>query len=289
MGIRQGDQMRDEECVVFLQWALPRLHMRWAGYRKVRGQVCKRLKRRIAELELGDLPAYRRHLARHPEEWGTLDALARVTISRFYRDRGVFERLTEEVLPMLALQARARRANGLRAWSAGAGGGEEPYTLAIAWHLRLQAAFPDLHLRILATEADANQYRRGREACYPPGSLRDLPGEWLDKAFDRFGEDRYCLKPGFRRQVEFTRGDLRTSEPGGPFDLVLCRNLAFTYFDEETQRSILARIRAAMRPGAALVLGAHEKLPEGTVDFQAWAGKLPIYRLGGAAGEASKS
>jgi len=44
--------MKDSECVEFLQWALPRLRMRWAGFRKVRGQVCKRLQQRIGELGL---------------------------------------------------------------------------------------------------------------------------------------------------------------------------------------------------------------------------------------------
>jgi hypothetical protein len=28
--------MRDDECVTFLRWSLPRLELRWNGYRKVR-------------------------------------------------------------------------------------------------------------------------------------------------------------------------------------------------------------------------------------------------------------
>ena len=35
--------MKDADCVAFLQWCLPRLEMRWPGFRKVRGQVCKRI------------------------------------------------------------------------------------------------------------------------------------------------------------------------------------------------------------------------------------------------------
>ena len=41
--------MKDADCTRFLQWALPRLGLRWAGFRRVRSQVCKRLGRRIAE------------------------------------------------------------------------------------------------------------------------------------------------------------------------------------------------------------------------------------------------
>ena len=54
-----------EECVAFLQWALPRLGLRWAGYRKVRRQVCRRVRARVAALGLGDLDAYRGRLAAH--------------------------------------------------------------------------------------------------------------------------------------------------------------------------------------------------------------------------------
>ena len=43
--------MRDPECVALLQWLLPRLEMRWLGFRKVRRQVCKRIDRRLRELE----------------------------------------------------------------------------------------------------------------------------------------------------------------------------------------------------------------------------------------------
>jgi len=270
--------MRDEPCVAFLQWALPRLHMRWPGFRKVRGQVCKRLQRRIKQLGLEDLPAYRCYLTRHSDEWHVLDAMARITISRFYRDKGMFEHLAQEVLPALAQLALTRGAECLSVWSAGAGAGEEPYTLAIIWQLRLQASFPDLHLRIIATEADANQWHRALEACYPRGSLKDLPAGWQDMAFT-FRAGHYCLNPGFRRHVEFRVEDLRESAPAGPFDLVLCRNLAFTYFDEGLQRSTLERMRAVMYPGAALVLGTHECLPEGTAAFRAWPEHLRIYRL----------
>jgi chemotaxis protein methyltransferase CheR len=28
------------DCIQFLQWSLPKLRMRWPGFRKVRGQVC---------------------------------------------------------------------------------------------------------------------------------------------------------------------------------------------------------------------------------------------------------
>ena len=49
--------MNDRDCVRFLQEMLPRLHLRWRGFRRVRRQVCRRLQRRLTQLQLADLAA----------------------------------------------------------------------------------------------------------------------------------------------------------------------------------------------------------------------------------------
>jgi len=72
----------DAELVAFLQWARPRLRMRWKGFRKVRGQVKKRVARRLRELGLA-LAEYRAHLEGHADEWAVLDGCCRISISRF--------------------------------------------------------------------------------------------------------------------------------------------------------------------------------------------------------------
>ena len=59
--------MKDIECTEFLKWCLPQLRLRWPGFRKVRRQACKRLNRRISELGLSDLFAYRGYLDGHSE------------------------------------------------------------------------------------------------------------------------------------------------------------------------------------------------------------------------------
>jgi chemotaxis protein methyltransferase CheR len=105
---RGGADMTDRECVEFLQWALPRLGLRWPGFRKVRGQVHKRIARRMSELSLTRLSEYRDYLETHSNEWELLDGLSRISISRFYRDRDVFNRLRDEILPDLARTARCR-------------------------------------------------------------------------------------------------------------------------------------------------------------------------------------
>lgn len=273
--------MTDPDCVAFLQWALPRLHMRWAGFRKVRKRVCKRLARRLAELDLPDLAAYRERLAPQSAEWEVLDGLCRVVISRYFRDRLVFNALAEQVLPALAADARARGAATLRCWSLGSASGEEPYTLAIVWRQLVAPRHPGLTIDILGTEVDPQLLARADAASYAAGTVRNLPEALRAAAFDRDGE-HYRLRPAYRALVRFERQDVRGTMPDGPFDLILCRNLVFTYFDEPLQHRLLASLLHRLAPGGWLVLGVRERLPLCPAGLMPVSERLGLYRKASA-------
>lgn len=272
--------MSDADCVRFLQWALPELGLRWRGFRSVRRQVCRRLAARCRALGLDDLDAYRRRLETDPGEWRELDALCRVTISRFNRDRAVFELLEREVLPALA-RAAAAGSGAVEAWSAGCASGEEPYTLALAWRFAVARSFPRVPFRVLATDVDAVVLERARAARYEAGSLRDLPEERRRAAFREL-DGHFRLRPELGGDLTFLRHDVRDGAPDGPFDLVLCRNLAFTYYGARLQHEVAAALAACLRAGGALVLGAHESLPEGSSAFEPWSESLRVYRRRGS-------
>ena len=257
--------------------------MRWAGLRKVRGQVCKRVRRRLSELGLPDLAAYRDYLEAHPEEWAILEGLTHITISRFNRDRGVFAALAGEVLPELAASAFDRGSGSVAIWSAGCASGEEPYTLAILWRRAVAARFPEIDIRILATDVDAAMLSRARRGCYRSANLRELPEAWRAAALVQRG-DEYCLTGEIKAAVRVARHDVREPPPTGPFDLVLCRNLAFTYFDAAAQRAVATHFAVALRPGGALVLGKHEALPTEVEGFAPWRPAERIYRRVGGDG-----
>jgi chemotaxis protein methyltransferase CheR len=254
--------MRDSDCIDFLQWALPCLDLRWPGFRKVRGQVCKRIKRRMRRLGIQTFAAYRERLGTDSEEWRVLDACCHVTISRFFRDKVVFDALRTRILPDIAARARRDRRNA-RCWSAGCASGEEPYSLKILWDLDAAIAFPDVALSIVATDIDDTVLERARRACYARTSLRQLPPDLIPQAFDILC-GRLCVRPRHRHRVNFLRQDLRSQAPDGLFDLLLCRNAAFTYFAEPLQRLVLTRILERLLPHGYLIIGAHERLPEGT-------------------------
>ena len=253
--------MKDSGCIEFLKWALPRLELRWPGYRRVRRQVCRRIGARVAALGLADFAAYGAYLQDHAEEWPVVDAACFIPISRFFRDRDVFDRLGAEVLPDLARLITARSGNEIHCWSAGCASGEEPYTLKALWTFAVGRRFPDFALRILATDADQHLLARARRGCYRFSSLKEMPPDWRQRAFVR-DKDLYCISPALRDGIEFHLDDVRTASPKRRFDLILCRNLAFTYFAESLQRRVLARLVRNLKPRGALVIGIRETLPE---------------------------
>jgi len=273
--------MSDAECIAFLQWALPRLDLYWPGFRKVHAQVCKRIKGRMDELELPpSFAAYRARLEADPQEWCVLDACCHISISRFFRDRGVFETLSERLLPELARDAE-REGRDILCWSAGCASGEEPYTLKLVWDLSVAHAFPGVALSIVATDVDADLIERARAGLFPAGSLKELPPHLMEQGFARH-EQQFSVRERHREGVSFVLQDLRVEAPTERFDLILCRNTAFTYFAPPLQRIVLVQLLERLRSGGYLVLGKHERLPEDVDELAARRGE-PIYKRVGIA------
>ena len=268
--------MDNRDCTAFLQWALPQRGLRWPGFRKVRRQVCKRLKRRILELGLDDLAAYRRRLEADPAEWCAFDECCHITISRFFRDRGVFEVLRKRVLPDIATRAAQER-RAARIWSAGCASGEEPYTLEIIWDCEIARAVPGARVSIVATDIDETVLARARRGCFELTSLRELPPHLLEDAFERVGS-LYCIKPQHREGVEFLHQDVRSEAPALLFDLILCRYVAFTYFAEPLQQRVLSRIVDRLVLHGYLAIGTHEQLPSVEPALRSLTGAPQIFR-----------
>ena len=227
------------------------------------------------ELRLDDFAAYRARLEADPMEWRVFDECCHITISRFFRDRGVFEVLRRRVLPDIAARAK-REGRGAHIWSAGCASGEEPYTLKILWDLEVANSCPGVSLSIIATDADKTMLTRAREGCFEATSLHELPPHLIEQSFDQVGS-LFCVKPRHREAIEFQYQDLRAKTPASVFDLILCRYVAFTYFALPLQKQVLARIVDRLSPNGYLVIGTHEGLPDGGTVLFPLAGAPQIF------------
>lgn len=268
--------MSSDPFLQFLQWALPKRGLRWSGFRRVRKQVRKRLQRRLKELKLNHWNEYINYLSQHPDEWERLDSFCRITVSRFYRDSETFALLHQNLLPQMQKNLQAQGQTVLRAWSAGAASGEEAYTLRLIEDFSLSPLVP---LEIIATDAQLYMLARALTGTYTGGSLRELPDEWVSQAFEQ-REGLYQLHDRYKVGVTWKHQDLLKEKPSGQFHLILCRNLAFSYFAFELQKSTLVELWRSLYPGGILVLGKHETLPYSPNGLEVIAPGKPIYRKG---------
>jgi len=240
----------------FLRQALPPLGLDPKPHN--RRSLRRRLAKRLEALGLRDWARYAARLEADPAERDWLAAHASVTISRFWRNRGLWEHLAGHVLPQLCRGGAGARARAkVRAWSAGCASGEEPYSLAMLW----REGCPQHPLDLLATDLDRVVLERAGQGLYPAGSLHELPIELRERWFRPEGTE-FRLSEELRRAVAFRRHDLlRDPAPEGPFGLILCRNVAFTYFAPEARANVARRLAAALIPGGWLAIGRKERLP----------------------------
>ncbi len=270
--------MTDDELVSFLQWALPKIGFRWKGFKKVRRQIGKRLKLRLSELDLYDIGAYKELLQTAPAEWGVFKSFCNITISRFYRDKAVFKTIQENVFPDLIKLAKKTDKQHLNFWSIGCCSGEEPYTIAILWDEYLISDLNDqISPEILATDISPALIQRAQNAIYTTSGVRDLPNHLINRSF-KVDNRQYVLKDRYKKNIDFQIQDICTTIPKDKFNIILCRNLIFTYFDYTIQKRLLNKILKNLVDGGFLVIGIHEKLPPGEFLLQQIEGINCIFR-----------
>lgn len=236
----------------------------WRRHRR-RG-VRRKVAERLRALGVGSLTAYLETLKNDPREQDRFAALLGVTISRFFRDAHVFHYLAEHVWPKWSGRHKVFMS------SCGCAGGEEPYSLAVFWR---EKGPPDVRPVMLAMERDAQSLDRAMKGLYPPSSLKEVPPDVRDRHF-RAESTNWRIRPEIREMVHFYRADLRRLGPPEGMDLILCRNLAFTYFTRPVREETARALAAALRPGGYLVVGATE-----TVETVEWFEAVYpcIYRL----------
>jgi chemotaxis protein methyltransferase CheR len=171
----------------------------------------------------------------------------------FFREATQYDALRSTILPELLQERQMSRK--IRVWSAASSTGQEAYSLAM---LLLEMGLGYWDISILGTDLSTGVLQRARAGKYLQIEVnRGLPAQFLVKYFKR--EDlEWQLKDEVLRMVRFEQDDLRRGTSAmGPFDLVFCRNVLI-YFDVDTKRNILGRIRQCLTPGGHLLLGGSE-------------------------------
>ncbi len=220
-----------------------------------------RLARRLRELGLTSYGDYfERVEVDEAERVRMLDAIC-TNETHFFREPRHFDFLEERVYPVWREEADAgRRQRRVRIWSAACSTGEEPYTLAMS----LLSAFPSgWELEVLASDLSTKVLERASAGVWPLEKAKEIPERHL-KAFmlRGYGAQEGLMKAGpeIRALVRFARVNLvGDGWPGGPFDLVFCRNVLI-YFDRAAKVQVIERLLERLDPRGYLFLGHAESL-----------------------------
>jgi chemotaxis protein methyltransferase CheR len=228
--------------------------------------LVNRLTRRLRARDLSSFGDYYRYLM-EGHDGGELAAMLdciTTNETRFFRESRQFDFLEHVAFPAWRRQAaRGERPRRVRGWSAACSTGEEAYTLAMC----MLAHFPldeGWSVEVLGTDLSTQALRSAGEALWPVERAATIPAEHL-RRFMRRGVRSQAGKMGvsdeLRAAVRFKHLNLYADpyDVGGPFDVVLCRNVLI-YFDEPSRSRTLARVTGQVARDGYLLLG-HAETP----------------------------
>ncbi len=230
----------------------------WAGYRKVRKGVKKRISRHMQELNCANIKAYLDLLNKSAELRQECEKRMTVSISRFFRDRQLWHDLEEDVLPRMIESEKKT----FRVWSAGCARGEEVYSFKIVWD-RLNKKYEQLpEIEIAATDIHPDYIEKARAGIYAKSSMKEVPQEVREHYFDiRKSGNRFDIKAALKKGIEWKVQDIFSNPPGSAFDIIFLRNNLLTYYREHLKTEGLKRVMKALASDGWLIVGSHEKLP----------------------------
>ncbi len=173
----------------------------------------------------------------------------------FFRDLVPFQALQKVILPKLIADRASEKS--LRIWSAACSSGQEPYSIVML----LRENFPELrnwNVRVLATDISHAVLEKARNGRYSQLEInRGLPASILTRYFMRDGVN-WVVADEIRAAVEFKELNLAEAWPlMPPADIIFLRNVLI-YFDIETKKQILGKVRRQLRPDGYMLMGGAE-------------------------------
>ena len=194
--------------------------------------------------------------------------------SFFFRDNTPFDLFKNHVLP--AMEKSRGTQKRLRIWCAAASTGQEPYSLAILLRENW-IKWQNWKIEIVGTDICTQVLDKAKAGTYSQFEVqRGLPIQMLIKYFTQEG-DTWKLNSDIRNMVTFRPFNLLNNFVGlGTFDVIYCRNVLI-YFDQETKKQVLERMRKVLSDDGTLFLGAAETVLGITDSFRPVRGQRGMY------------
>src|SRR5690242_11061224 len=238
-----------------------------------RSTILRRIARRMQLNYLEDLQSYLDRLRQQPDEVRALADDFLITVTHFFRDPEVFEKLEKEVIPHLF--DNKGPTDTLRVWSVGCATGEEAYTLAMLLLEEAGRREAPPQIQIFASDLHKRSLEKAREGYYSGDITVDVSMERLKRFFRKEG-DGFRIQKELRDLVVFAPHNLLGDPPFSRLDLIACRNLLI-YLDRDVQRDVIELFHYALNPQGGLLLGSSETVDASDL-FRTDDKKLCFYR-----------
>jgi len=228
----------------------------------------RRLRERLAVVNVETFAAYYQFLSFDPgadEEWEALYDLLTTSETYLFREDYQLRAFQDEVLPLLADQAKTRRR--LTVWSAGCSTGEEVYTIAMLIHE--SSLFSGWDVRVFGSDISKRCIGVARRGVYGPSSFRTTPKEKRRAYFIERPDGSHVVER-IRAMCHFGQMNLLERDKArliGRVDAVFCRNVLI-YFDPHARRSTIDLFHERLYPGGVLLLGHSESLLNVSTAFE---------------------
>ncbi|MFD3001921.1 CheR family methyltransferase [Pontibacter toksunensis] len=238
-----------------------------------RPTIIRRISRRMAVLNILNLPDYLDYLNQTPQEVEILSKDFLIGVTKFFRDKEAYQVIADTVIPDLVDSKKEN--DQLRIWVAGCSSGEEPYSLAILVREYLDKVKKELEVKIFASDIDRDALDFASKGLYPKTDLTAVPEERLQEFFlKEDGKFRVCQR--VRRMVIFSPHNVVKDPPFSRIDLVSCRNMLI-YLSPLLQKKVIDKFHYALQVGGYLFLGSSESIGERR-NFEEVSKKWKIYR-----------
>lgn len=238
--------------------------------------VLRRIERRMTVNQSQDLREYVRLLENRPGEVTTLYRDLLIGVTSFFRDRKVFQELTENFLPVLLSNLQTSE---VRFWVAGCSTGEEAYTMAIMARECMERMQRLPSVKIFATDIDRDAILYAGNGLYPESIAADLPAGFAAKYFIH-RDERLQVQRSIREMVVFAQHNLIKDPPFTNIDLLSCRNLLI-YLQPVLQQKVMEYFNFSLNENGLLILGTSETPGEMGDYFEPLHHKLKIFRSRG--------
>lgn len=233
---------------------------------KQRHMVESRLRKRVLEMDLGDLNAYYRYFQDNEQiETQALVSLLTTHHTYFFREALHFEFLEREGIQNLIPQIRARADKTLRVWSAACSRGQEVYSLAMVLDRTLKGMAPDLKFEIYGTDVDHDSVAIAQNGVFHRKDIKEVPVTYLADHWARGTgaiSDFVKAKASLKKVVRFEPLNLTETATIAKlpvFDVIFCRNV-FIYFTPEQIKTITEAMLKRLAPTGYLFVGISETL-----------------------------